>query len=439
MSDLKVNIEDAGGCRRMVAVAAPAERVKTVFDRFAGTFRKQASIPGFRQGKAPVERVISRYRKEILKETEDALLPELYQESIEQVDLKPLAIVGVQNVDVNPETGMNFTVAVDVAPDFKLPKYKKITVHRESVDVTDEDVDKVIDDILGRMARYEDVETGAIAQQDLIQVDYEAKQPNGEPLEALGEAAQELSKGEDFWLPVMAENEFVPGFNAAVEGKSIGDDVVFDVTFPSDHQVEVVREVKATYAVKIKGLRKLEKPELNEEILKRMNMESETALRDQIREDIGKDKQQRAEAKEREEVAKFLTENTKIEVPQSQVEEERTSLLRSILTRMAQQGASQEVMEQHRDEILGNVMKQAEDRVKLVHILHRISEEESIEITDADVSTAMEKLAETHHMPVEKVQAEIEKQEHGLDNFKLDVRHNKVYDFLIEQAKIKNA
>jgi trigger factor len=429
-------VEESGDCRRLVQVTLGAEEIRADYDKVVKTFMSSARIPGFRPGKAPRDRVETRFRKQIEKETQDALLPRAYREMIEKEALEPVSVVDVQDVAFSAEGGMSFRVILDVKPTFKSAKYKKITITSQPVDVSEKDVDDAIQAVLQRMARYADAGEGAaVADQDLVQVDYKGTSTRGDTLD--GDGVAELVEGKDYWLPVSGDNELIPGLLDALRGQNVGSSVTFTARFAGDYSVGGLAGQEIKYEVHIKALRKMQVPALDEEILKRIGMESEEALRTRVRADLEVAKKEQEEIRQREQVNAFLLENTTISVPESQVAQERSSLLRSVLTRMAQQGATREMLEQHRDDVMSNVARQAEERIKLQYILGQIAEEEALAVEPADVDRAFEKLSARHNMPVERLRAEISKQDNGMVAFEQDVMRDKVMDFVISQAKIK--
>lgn len=434
---MNTKVEEVGDCRKKVAVELGADEIRDDYESVVKVFTKNARIPGFRPGKAPRERIEARYRKEIEKETQDAALPRAYHKMLEKEAIEPVALVDIQDVSVGADSGLQFTAVLDVKPEFKLPKYKKLAVKSQPVEVKDSDVDEAIKEILQRMARYVDTESGTVEDQDLVQIDYQAQDADGKNLALEGDGVGDLTEGKEHWLPVAGDNELIPGLLDALRGKEIGATVTFTAKFPKDFRVAALAGQKIPYTVNVRGLRKMEVPALDDEILQRIGMESEDALRKRVRSDLESTKQEQEDMRQREEVNRFLLDNTKLSVPESQVANERNTLLRSVLTRMAQQGATREMMEQHRDELMANVSRQAEERVKVQYILGQIAEEEEISVEPSDVEAAMEKLAERHGMSVEKLRAEVEKQENGMAQFESDVLRDKVIDFLLSQAKIK--
>jgi len=433
---MDVKIDKTGGCRLVVDVTVPAADVRPEYDRVVKRYCKNARIPGFRPGKAPVALVESRFRKDIVKQTQDQMLPDAYHNMLKQESLEPVAVVGVNNVNLSADGGLSFQVVLDAAPEFKLPKYQKITVGAAQVEISEADVDKGLEDMLKRFSRYEDLAEGSVQEQDMAQVTY-AGTCDGQPMTEMGIKETEMAAGKDFWLPVVSESEFLPGLNAALAGAAIGQTITLDVAFPEDYRVAELAGRNAVYTVTVSALRRIKAPEIDEAFLKELGLESRDALRQQVREGLEAEKKAAEDSRQRQEISKFLIENTKIEVPESQVSEETSALLRSLLNRMARAGGTREMLEQHRDEIMGSVSQQALERVKLQYIGKAIAAAESITVADEDVDKELEVMATHYGMAADKLRAEIEKQEGGMAQLRRDILHARVLDFLLGQAKIK--
>jgi trigger factor len=109
-----------------------------------------------------------------------------------------------------------------------------------------------------------------------------------------------------------------------------------------------------------------------------------------------------------------------------------------MLERVSRQGASRDMIEQHRSEIFESASNSALHRVKLSYIINAICEQEEIKVEDADVEKQLESIAQRYGMPVDRIRPELEKQDEGLQNLRADVLGSKVMDFLMENAKIKD-
>ncbi len=432
--DVKVN--KSGGCRLTVDIVVPAADVRPEYDDVVKFFSKKARLPGFRPGKAPTTLVETRFRKDIIKQVQDQMLPDAYQKMLKQESLEPVAVVGVNDVNLSTDRGLSFQVVLDVAPEFKLPKYQKIPVGAVQADVSEEDVDKGLEQMLKRYSRYEDLPEGSVQEQDMVQVTYSGT-CDGQPMSELGLKESEMAAGKDFWLPIVTESEFLPGLNAALTGTAIGQTITLDVNFPDAYRVADLAGRQAVYTVAVNAIRRVKAPEIDEAFLKELGVESKEALRQQVREGMEAEKKATEDSRQRQEISKFLVEHTKIEVPESQVSQETSALLRSLLDRMARAGGTREMLEQHRDEIMGSVSQQAQERVKLQYIGQSIAKAENITVSDDDVDKEIEGMATHYGMPADKLRAEIEKQDEGMDRLRRDILHARVLEFLLGEAKIK--
>jgi trigger factor len=270
----------------------------------------------------------------------------------------------------------------------------------------------------------------------MVQADYSAV-CDGKPLADIAGDLGGLAAGEDFWIPLLDENEFVPGMNAALSGASVGDEITVDVEFPADYQHKAVAGLKAVYTVKVKKIRAKVQPELTEEFLKQFNVSSETELRERIRQDLEEAAVARENGRLKNEISRILVEKAKLDVPQALVERETYSLVQETLERVSKGGASSDMIKEHHEEILKSASETALHRVKLSYIVNAICKEEGIEVTDDDIENQLAVIGQRYGMNAEQVRAELEKQDEGLNNLKMDILGNKVMDFLLENAKIK--
>ena len=282
---MNVSIEDAGPCRKVMHIDVGAEDVASDYDKILKAYAREARIPGFRKSKAPAHLVEARFRKNIEEDARQELIPRCYREALDNQKVEPVAIVGVENVVFSKESGLQFDVTLDVATEFKLPKYKKITVKAEKVEVTDAQVDEQVDGLRKRLSTYEDVTDRPLEEGDLANIDYSGVS-DGVPVKDLAEEASGLGEGTDF-LVMMGEPEYLPGIKDGLVGASIGDTRTLEVNFPETYHVAPLAGKSATYDIEIKSIRGSCLPEIDEEFLKKLDVESEDTLRSRIRTDRG--------------------------------------------------------------------------------------------------------------------------------------------------------
>jgi len=431
---MKVSVEKKDGCRRVMRVDVGADLVRDDYNQLVSRYAKEVRVPGFRAGKAPAGLVENRFAKQITEDARDRMLPRFYQAAIEQEALAPVALVNVEDVVFSKNDGLKFSVTFDVAPEFKLPKYKKLSFKRQPVAVTDSDIDRGIDDLRTRFARYENVEGATVAAEDLVQVDY-AGNVDGTPVGELTSECRDLGAGSDFWVPI-GEPEFLPGFNAGLIGAAIGATAAFDVTFPEGFHVKDMVGKTAHYEVTVKALRRRALPAVDAEFLKRLGVETESALREQMRADLTTAGENAEHARLRDEVAQELLDKADFEVPQSILERERTAILREMVERLARGGGTREQIQQQREQLFASAAQRAMVRLRLSYILARIGEEEKIAVSDQDVEDRIALMAQRYGLAPERFKAELEKND-GTDGVKESLLAERVMDFILENAKIK--
>ncbi|OGV69051.1 MAG: trigger factor [Lentisphaerae bacterium RIFOXYA12_FULL_48_11] len=431
---MKVKVEDAGGCRRVMRVEVPADAVAIEYSEMLKAYTKVARIPGFRAGKAPSAIVENRFAKDIEEDAKERLVPQYYWKAVEGEKIKPVAVVEIGDVVFGKDSGLVFKATIDIAPEFKLPKYGKISLDQRDVEVSEKDVDSTIDRIKSNLARFEDATDRAVMSGDLARVDFNGS-CDGVPIATLSQDAAAIGEGKDFWV-FMGEPEFLPGFSASIIGMRTNDSKSVNVHFPSDFRVKSVAGKEAVYQVTVKGVRVKIMPEMDADFFKKMEVDSLDALRAKVRNELLENAKHNEDLRLKEEIAKSLLEKTDFDLPKSVVDNETAATARSIVERIAMQGATREQIEQRRGDILGEATKTSTERVRLSYILSAIADEEKIEVQDAEVDSRIEAMAVRYGMSPDRFRAEIEKRE-GVDKLKSDIRSEKTLDFLLQNAKNK--
>lgn len=431
---MKTKLENAGPCRKLLHISAPTDEVMPEYNNLLKVYKQQARIPGFRKGKAPEAVVERRFRKELIEDAQDRLLPRLYREAIEKEKANPVAVVDVHDVEFEKERGLSFKVTLDIAPDFKLPRYTKISLKRNKVEVKDKQVEESIERLRQSSARYEEAGDRGVKDGDFVKCDFSGE-IDGRPISEISAEAGVVSTGKDFSL-LVGEADIIPGLSKGILGAKRGEERTAEVEFPADFRLKSLCGRKAVYKVKVNGIRERILPELNEEFAKKFDAESIPALRETIRKEMLESAERNENDRLKGEIIQHLIEKTKMDLPMSVVEQEKAVMVRNIVNRIATQGATREQIESQRDTILDQASKNSEERVKTTYILSRIAEEEKISVEDKDVDDRISQMAARYGMPAEKFRAELEKR-NSIEGLRSDLRAEKTLDYLYENAKIK--
>ncbi len=430
---MNIVVEDAGPCRKTLKIEIPADAVDEEFDSVLSSYAKAAKIPGFRPGKAPRNLVRNRFKKEIEDDVRQRLIPQGYQDAVKEKNIEAVAVLNVSDVSCVAGKPMTFNVTCDVSPDFKLPSYEGIKLKKQKQAIKDDDVQKTLDQILDQRAKFEDVTDRPAKKGDLVQVDYDGI-CDGKPLEEIAPNAAGLGSSKDFWL-LVDDHAFLPEFADGLAGGSIGETKQIDVNFPKDFTQAELAGKKASYTVAIKGIREKILPPLDDELIKTFGVESEDELRKQIREDLESTGERNENERLRGEIVRHLIEKTKLDVPESVIQEETRKVMYDIVRENSMRGVTQETIEAQKGQLFEVASRTASEKVRSRYILHRIAQQEEIEISPEDVDQRIQMLSTSYGMTPDQLRTELEKRE-GMDNLEEDIRFGKTIDRILEKAKI---
>ncbi len=431
---MNVRVESAGPCRRQLHIEVPAERVNSTFEEVVKAYSQAARIPGFRPGKAPRDLIRRRFQKEIAGEVKERLIPAGYQEAIRQEKLATIAVLEVKEKELVEAQPFAFTITLDVQPSFDLPAYKGLAVEGQAVSVADQDVDDVLKNIREQNARYEEVQGRALAQGDLVQIDYTG-QLDGQAVETVAAKAKGMGEGKDFWLMADAENEFLPGFAAGLYGAQVGETRTVTVDFPADFVEPSLAGKKAVYTVSVKAIREKKLPEIDEEFLNSVGSDTVEALKERVRKDLVHMREENEKRRQQNEVARLLLEKTVLDLPESVLQEETRQQVFEMARQSQTRGASKEDIESRKEELFDAAAKTAADKIKLRYILTRIAREEKIDCTQEEVEARVAMLARSWGVALEKLKADMQKRD-ALPQVREDVILNKTLSWLRDQATV---
>ncbi|MFA5689065.1 MAG: trigger factor [Kiritimatiellales bacterium] len=431
---MKVAKKNIGPCRELLKITVPAERVAAERAELLNWYAKGAAVPGFRKGRAPKALVERRYAKEIAEDLKDRAIPKFYHEALEQENIKVVAVVDASEPKLEEGRPLEFEVTIDVPPEFKLPKYQGIPLKAESTDVTERQVNEMLESIRRQHATFEDITGRAADQGDMVQVSYEAA-IDGKPLEDVIPTAKGMGRGTGYWITCNDES-FLPGMGKALIKSEIGDKKEVPVKFPADFIVKELAGKKAEYTVEVTGMRETRLPELNEEFFNRIRVANEDELRKNIRAHLEEAAQSRENARRQNEVCEFLLKKTKLDVPESDVKQQTRMLVYDITRQRLMNGMSREQVEEKRDELLKEAEGKADEQVKLRYITMTIADAENIHVADQEVSDEIVRMAVRQRRDAAEYRKQLEKDDQ-LEDVRDQIRFGKVLDHLLANAKVK--
>ena len=212
---MNVALDYQPNCIVNLEIDLPADRVTKEWNNIAKEYQKQARIPGYRPGKAPMAMIESRYGREIESEIRDSLSHEAVIEASKEKNLRLHAIDKITESTIAPDKSMKIRAVVVRTPDFDLPEYKNLALEVHKRAVTEADVDQLLEYLRDPHSTFEPVTDRALAMDDFAVVTYEAK-VEGQPLSEIApKAPAQLSGRRNAWV-FMSAGTLVPGFAEAI-------------------------------------------------------------------------------------------------------------------------------------------------------------------------------------------------------------------------------
>jgi trigger factor len=420
--------EKLEGNSGVLTVEVSAEKVNEGLDEAFKKVVKQVNVPGFRKGKMPRPLFEKRFGIESLyEETINILLPEAYEEAIEETGIEP---VDRPSIDVEQiEKGKNFIfkATVTVKPEVKLGEYKGLEVEDIDTNVTDEDVNKELEALQTRHAELVVKEDSPAENGDTVVLDFEG---------FVNDVAFEGGKAENYSLE-LGSNSFIPGFEEQLVGTKAGEAKEVTVTFPEEYHAADLAGQPAVFKVTVHEIKGKELPALDDEFAKDADDEVESLdeLKEKIKTRLKDNKEHEAEHHLRDTLVEKAAANAEVEIPEAMINTEINRMMQEFEQRLQMQGMNMELYFQFsgQDEaaLREQMNEEAQKRVKFNLTLEAIAKAENLEASEEDVNAELEKMAQMYNMTVENIKAALG----GTEGITSDLKLNKAVDFLVENKK----
>lgn len=417
--------------KSMVAltIEVSGEELEAAVQKVYQKERGRIMIPGFRKGHAPRKIIEAMYGANIFYEDAiNELYPDLFAQAVEQEKVDAVAYPDVELVDEPTKDGFTFKATVAVRPEVKLGKYKGLTAPKETVKVTDKDIEGELAPYIRRATQMVDVDRKA-KKGDTVNIDYEGFM-DGKPFDGGKDAGHDLELGSGM---------FIPGFEDQLVGVKAGADKDVVVIFPEDYGAAELAGKEATFKVKVNAVKAKQEPKLDDEFAKDV---SEFETLEEFKADLGKKLTERREAAAKtafeEALLDQVTENMTVGIPDAMVQARAQRMLEEYSQRITSQGIS---FEQYLamtglsvDMLKAQATEGALRQVKTDLALGAIAKAEGIEVTEEEIDAECAKLAEQYGMEADKIKEIV-----PVEELKGDITNRKAGSVIFDSAKVGKA
>ncbi|HZM71213.1 MAG TPA: trigger factor [Candidatus Cryosericum sp.] len=420
---MKVAVEEMEGCKRRLAVEAPADVVTQEWERAYGRVQKRATLPGFRRGRVPRSLVKLHFADDVRREVAEHLIPDVYRQALSEARIDPVNEPDLQNLTLEEGAPLSFTAVVEVKPAIALGEYRGLEVQHALAAVTDADVDETLERMRDQHAQFRSVERAA-APGDLVVVDYTLSPQDHEPTTATG------------YHFLIGSGTVLPEIDTAAVGMHAGEEREVPLRFADDHRMESLRGKPGTARLKMSEVKEKILPALDDEFAKTLG---EFDTLEALRAEVHRQLEARREAESRQalddKVVDALLARHEFGVPDAMVMRQVAHQVEHTRDRLRRQGVDPDGIQWDYGKIVGELRPGAERAVRRALLLEAIADREAVTAAEGDLDAEVEKLARASQRPTPAVRRMMEKSG-DLEALRHGLRERKTLDLLIEHARV---
>ena len=399
--------------------------METETGKVVSTFQHKARLPGFRPGKAPANLIRRQFQGDIRQQVLENLIPRFLDKRVKEEELHLVGRPDITKVKFDPGEPLEFTAEFEVAPEFELKDTGDLEVPYHEPEVTDEDVNKRVESIRDRKAEYINIDPRPLEDGDFAVVS----------LVTLGGVEGDPVKQDEIMIQIRGHRHR-PRFTDGLRGAAPGEEQEeFDVSYPESYGQEKLAGRTVRFHAHVKGLRRKELPELNDEFAKDLgDFQSLEELRETIRKTIFSERQYEAQQAAKNKLVEILVDRHDFPVPEAYVDRQIQTRLEQMLRNMQAQGADIKNLNLDWKKIKETQRDRAVREVKASLLLGKVAERESIHATRDEVDREVERIAKQQREPVAAVKFRMEK-DGSLNRIASQIQTEKTLNSLFEHAR----
>jgi len=419
---MQVSVETTSTLGRRVTVGVPSEKLDSAVEGRLQEARKNVRLDGFRPGKVPMREIKRRFGGAVREEVLGEVMRNSFIEAMSQEKLEPAGMPEFETTVNEPGKDLEFVATFEVYPQIELQAFDGITVEKPQAEVTDADIDQMIDTLRKQRADWQVAERAA-ADGDRVNIDYEGRKD--------GEAfAGGSAKGQNL---VLGSGSMIPGFEAGIEGMKAGDEKVLSLTFPEDYHSEDLKGAAVEFTVTVNKVEEQALPEVDEEFMKGFGVEGGDMdkFRAEVRKNMERELGNAVRGKVKEQVMDGLVKAHDFDVPAGLIKGETERMRQQMVQQFG--GGQQFDSSMLPDELFS---EQAERSVKLGLVVREILEKHELKADADKVRARVEEIAEQYEQPEEVIKYFYGNQQQ-LQQIEGAVLEEMVVELVLDNAKVE--
>lgn len=414
------------GLKREYTVTVPAAELAQMSTTRLNELAKTLKVPGFRPGKAPQQILEQRYGDAVMGDVLEKAVNDSTAATIRDNKLRPAMQPQIDVKSFEKGKDLEFVVALEVLPEVKVIDMKSIKLERPVTKVADKEIEDAMTRIASNNRSSKVVEEKRAAKKgDIVVIDYAGKLEDGTTKPGMSSVGYHLELG---------SNSFIPGFEDQLVGTKAGDDTVVKVTFPADYGATDLAGKKTEFKVSVHEIREPSAPEINDEFAKTLGLDTLDALKKAIRDQMEGEYGQYSRQKLKRALFDMLDEKHTFELPQGMVDAEYQICLNQIEQEKKYKKDETAITDEEKEELKDIAAR----RVRLGLILSEVGQSNNITVSDQDLQRAV--MEQARRFPGQEMQIfeMFQKNKNMVDNLRAPIFEDKVVDFIVELADVKD-
>lgn len=420
---MQVSLETTSGLERRLTVGVPAEQVESEVENRLKQAARNVTIKGFRKGKVPLSVVKQRFGAGIRQEVVGDVISRSFYAAVQKENVKPAGQPSIQPKQLAVGKDLEYVATFEVYPSVTLSDVSAFEIARYKAEVTEADVDNMIEVLRKHQATWSVVDRAA-ADGDQVDINFNGTKDG---VEFAG------GKAENHKL-VLGSKSMIPGFEEGILGMKAGEQKAISVTFPADYQAEELRGAAAEFAITVNSVSEAQLPELKKEFFQKFGVDKggEKQFRKEVKANMDRELANALKAKVKTQVMDSLIASHSTEIPKALVANEIQVLRNQMLQRFGGQQQNFDVKSLLPDTMF---QEEATRRVTLGLIVGEIVKANKLKPDVKRVRSMIEEIASTYQEPKEVIEYYSNNQElmAGVESAVLE---DQVVDHILSQAKV---
>lgn len=414
---MQVSVETTGNIDRKMTVVVPAAQVDPLVATRLQSMAKSARIDGFRPGKVPMAVVKRRYGEAVRYEVVEKLLGPTFQQAANQEGLRVAGLPEIDLTTMEEGKDLEYVANFQVYPDIVIAGIETLTVTRPVAEITDADVDKMIETIRAQNKEWKEVERAAQSG-DMVSVDFDG---------TLDGAAFDGGAAQDYAVELGA-GRMLKDFEDGLLGMAAGDVKTIDVTFPENYHAENLKGKTAQFKLTMKRVREAVLPVLDEDFIKKFGVEdgSVDSFRAEVKKNMQRELDNTLKSQVKQQVMDGLVELHDVELPRALVSDE----IRYIREEFSQNTGAR--VDDMPDELFA---PQAERRVKLGLLVGEILRQNNLKRDQVRVDAMLERVSATYEDP-EALKNYYRTNRQAMQTIEAAVMEEMIVEWVLERATV---